>query len=311
MTQTKLPIFSDKDDFLNSLSGKGKSKYKRYSGLPLRYKGGKSLAVGYIIEHIPGNTKTLMSPFIGGASVEIACAKELNINVSGYDVFDLLVNYWQAQIADAKQLADVLSQWDANRSTFDDIKSELKDIWDGSPHFISDIELAAMYWYNHNLSYGPEFLGWMSSNYESRKKYLSAIDKVREFECPNLSVSQGDFVDTIPSHINDFLYCDPPYYLDDGKVFRGLYPNGNFPVHHKGFNHEILRDLLHSHKNGFVLSYNDCETIREWYNDFTIIEVKWQYTLGQGDTRVGKNRADSETDHTKKSHEILIIKGST
>lgn len=306
MTQTTLPIISEKDLFLSNL--RSQNKYKRYSGLPLRYAGGKSLAVGHIIEHIPSDVKTLMSPFIGGASVEVACAKELNTNVSGYDIFDLLTNYWQVQISNAVPLADTLSQWNSNKETFDSIKSELRDIWHDSQHFISDIELAAMYWYNHNLSYGPEFLGWMSSNYESRKRYLRAVDTVRHFQCPNLRVDQGDFVDTIPAHINDFLYCDPPYYLDDGKMFRGLYPNGNFPVHHKYFNHQCLRDLLHSHKNGFVLSYNDCETIRDWYKDFTIVEVTWQYTLGQGDTRIGKNRIDSGSDHVKKSHELLIVK---
>ena len=40
----------------------------------------------------------------------------------------------------------------------------------------------------------------------------------------------------------------------------------------------------------------DCETIREWYKDFNIDEPKWQHTFGQrSDTRIGKNRAKSET----------------
>ena len=29
-----------------------------------------------------------------------------------------------------------------------------------------------------------------------------------------------------------------------------------------------LRDLLHSHNGSFILSYNNCETIREYYKDF-------------------------------------------
>ena len=61
-----------KNYFLVSHNG-----YKRYLGSPLRYAGGKSLAVGHILEHLPNNLNKVVSPFIGGGSVEIAIAKEL------------------------------------------------------------------------------------------------------------------------------------------------------------------------------------------------------------------------------------------
>jgi DNA adenine methylase len=58
-----------------------------------------------------------------------------------------------------------------------------------------------------------------------------------------------------------------------------------------------------------VLSYNDCSTVREWYADFRIVEVEWQYTLGQGETRIGKNRLENSADgYVKDSHELLIVK---
>ena len=122
-------------------------------------------------------------------------------------------------------------------------------------------------------------------------------------------MSQGIFEETIPKHNGDFLYCDPPYFLEgDSKMFRGIYPQRNFPIHHKGFNHARLYHLLTMHKGGFMLSYNDCETIRQWYSDCKIIEVEWQYTLGQGETRIGKNRIENGTNHhVKKSHELIIV----
>ena len=57
-----------------------------------------------------------------------------------------------------------------------------------------------------------------------------------------------------------------------------------------------------------MLSYNDCSITREWYADFRVLEVQWQYTLGQGETRIGKNRVESGTRHVKQSHELLIVK---
>lgn len=75
---------------LDKLRSKTKQdSYKRYLGTPLRYAGGKTLAVGHIVALLPENIKRVISPFIGGASVEIAIAKELELEVIGYDIFDI------------------------------------------------------------------------------------------------------------------------------------------------------------------------------------------------------------------------------
>jgi DNA adenine methylase len=62
------------------------------------------------------------------------------------------------------------------------------------------------------------------------------------------------------------------------------------------------------HKGGFILSYNDAPTIREWYKNFEIVELPVQYTMGQGETRIGVNRKAKNTNHVKKTQELLIIK---
>ena len=154
---------SIRGDFLARLSGKGKNKYARYNGLPLRYAGGKSLAVGHVIEQLPDGLDRLVSPFFGGGSVEIACAKELGINVQGYDIFDVLVNYWLVQIRKPAHLAMLLRQWEPNKETYAKVKIRLKAHWDETKKVEDKDELAALYWFNHNLSYGPGFLGWISA----------------------------------------------------------------------------------------------------------------------------------------------------
>ena len=74
------------------------NQYKRVVVSPLRYAGGKSLAVGFVVELLPDNLKRIISPFFGGGSIEIACNKYLNLEIIGYDIFDILINYWQIQI---------------------------------------------------------------------------------------------------------------------------------------------------------------------------------------------------------------------
>ena len=300
---------SRKQEFLWSL-GSDERTYARYIGTPIRYAGGKSLAVGHVVEAIPSHVTHLVSPFFGGGSVEVACARELGMSVQGYDVFDILTNYWDVQLNRPAELADRIERWKPTPETYKAVKQRLRSHWDGDKPIDDALELAAHYWFNHNLSYGPGFLGWMSKIYQDEERVQRLVQRVRNFNVPHVQVSQGSFEDTIKKHRGDFLYCDPPYYLeDDSKMFRGIYPQRNFPVHHKGFDHATLRDLLMAHEGGFVLSYNDCSTIREWYAGFSVREVRWQYTLGQGETRIGKNRIENGThSNVKKSHEIIIYR---
>ncbi len=284
-----------------------KNAYKRYLGTPLRYAGGKTLAVGLVIEKFPDNIERLVSPFLGGASVEIAAAKELEVPVIGYDIFDILINYWYYQINEPKKLADRLRQFPPTRQEFKRVKSVLKKHWDNKEK-LEGLELAAYYYFNSNTSYGPHFLGWPSNVYLNEIRYTKMIDRVENFKVKDFEVYSESFENVMDKHKNDFLYCDPPYYLDgDSKTFVGMYPHRNFPIHHVGFRHDRLRDFLLNHNGGFVLSYNDCSIIRDWYQDFEMTEPTWQYTFSQGDTRIGENRQrDNNGSYIKKSHELLI-----
>lgn len=116
-----------KECFLHALKG-DTLKYKRYTKSPLRYGGGKSLAVGLIVEHFPNDISRIISPFIGGGSVEVASALELNLEVKAFDIFDILVNFWQLASTNSQKLYDELCQLEPNKETYAWIKDELKSI---------------------------------------------------------------------------------------------------------------------------------------------------------------------------------------
>ena len=292
---------------------------------PIRYAGGKSRAYDFISSYIPfwPRPKTIVSPFMGGGSLETRWASEMGINVIGYDVFDILVNYWKHQIEKPEQLYDILKGLEPSKEQYDEIKDILlhwdkvqnmfkgwkTDHYDRKPQPLNDDLGAAYYWFNHNLSYGPMFLGWFSSIYLKKESlYENSLQRVRDFSCPNLSVKQSSFDKVIPNYKKDFIYADPPYYMEkseDNKMFKAIYPNSNFALHHIHFDHELLRDQLHSHEGKFLLSYNDCEWVRENYKDFKFKTPEWAYSYGQGETRIGKNKKNNDP---KQSHEILIIK---
>lgn len=289
---------------------------------PLRYAGGKSRAIKHI-GHLAKNETKIVSPFIGGGSLEVFWANQQK-NVIGYDVFDVLVNFWNVLLNKKDELIEELKEITPDSKSYKDIKEELmktpntqKMMEDWKTDFyvrentkkLSDVKLAAYYYFNHNCSYGPGYLGWGSSVYLNEDKWNKMISNIQKFKSPYLKVNEGSFEEIIPKHNTDFLYLDPPYYTKsdgDNKMHAAIYPMKNIPVHHDGFDHELLRDLLKNHKGKFVLSYNNCETIREYYKEFNQSFPSWNYSMGNGETRIGKNRKEMGIANSKDSHEILI-----
>lgn len=318
--------------YLDSIKNKNGS-YKRICISPLRYAGGKSKAIGVILENLPKlKSKKIVSPFFGGGSFELCLSQNLDIEVIGYDIFDLLVNFWNVLIHHKDEFIQELKKFTINEEEFTYNRHVLLHYWEKvKPKDLiyntkNKLELkeedkiklddnkimqAVYYYYNMTLSYGPMFLGWPSSNEINKEKFKRKLRKLEQLNLKNVNVFCKDFESVLEMHKDDFLFLDPPYYLEgDSKMFKGMYPNCNFAIHHNGFNHIKLAELLKTHRGGFLLTYNNCSKIRELYQNQNCLfqYPEWQYTYGQGETRIGKNREKSTNTNIKESHEIIIIK---
>ncbi len=333
--QSELPRLLENEcqkEYLKQFLAKHKTKkgYKRIVSSPLRYAGGKTKAVGILLELLPVlKEKKVVSPFFGGGSFELALAKELGFEIIGYDVFGMLVNFWNQILTKPEELAKVLATMKPTEEAFTRNRNILLTYWEtikpASLQYktknrleLTDEEKtclnnnpllqAAHYYYNMQLSYGPMFLGWPSKVYLKESRYKEILEKVKTFKPGNVKVACASFEEVIAKHPNDFLFLDPPYYLGgESKMFKGMYPNCNFAIHHNGFDHKKLAELLNKHKGGFLLTYNDCPEVRAFYKDFKQVFPSWQYTYGQGEKRIGKNREEGTGDNIKESHEIVII----
>jgi len=52
---------------------------------------------------------------------------------------------------------------------------------------------------------------------------------------------------------------------------------------HESFNHQLLFDLLNIKKK-WIITYNDCNYIRNMYKDYIIIDVNWSYGMNKSKT---------------------------
>ena len=75
-------------------------------------------------------------------------------------------------------------------------------------------------------------------------------------------------------HPDTLFYLDPPYV---GTESYYKTPSG-FNIDQ----HIALAEILKGIKGRFVLSYNDCEVVRDLYKGFEIIEVSTLYSLRGG-----------------------------
>lgn len=255
---------------------------EKYDGLiqvsaksPLRYPGGKFRAIKHIIRYFPDDLETLASPFFGGGSVELACASQ-GIKVYGYDGFEPLVNFWQVAIEDAPQLARLVYTYHPlTRSKFYALQKRFFTLSDRVDR------AAAFFVLNRSSFSGTTFSGGMSPGHPRFNE--NAIERLANLQVENISVSHADFKDSLARHEDDFLYLDPPYANGEN-----LYGNkGNM---HDGFDHKGLAEILNVRK-GWVLSYNDCEQVRNLYPNSKFVTPHWTYGMS----------------NNKRSNEVLIL----
>lgn len=247
----------------------------------LRYPGGKSRAVKKIVEYFPSDLKEMCSPFFGGGAIELEMASK-GVIVSGFDTFKLLVNFWNHALANKESNANkefifrVTSMYQEGVS-----KEEFKTYQEHLSNYVKeDCYSASVFYMLNRCSFsGTTLSGGMSP--KTPRFTESSIQRLKDFECKTLTVEYGHFDDTIEYYTNVrnvFKYCDPPY-LIESKLY------GIKGDTHKNFDHEWLASSLKK-SNNWILSYNDCEWVRETYKDYKIVELNFPYGMSKSKTEL-------------------------
>lgn len=230
---------------------------------PLRYPGGKTRGVEFIIRFFPKNLDKLLSPFFGGGSIELYVAAK-GTQVYGYDIFSPLVEFWQCLITQPKELANEVEKY------FPLPKEMFYELQKTQTQFKSKIQRAAVYYVLNRCSFsGATLSGGMSPDHP--RFTITSIDRLREFQNLNIKVNKADFRKSLQMHPFTFTYLDPPYLIKSSLYGK----KGNA---HKDFEHEELADILKKREH-WILSYNDCEEIRELYAGFHILTPNWKYGM--------------------------------
>ena len=256
---------------------------------PLRYPGGKTRACkiieNVILQHFDITSfDTIISPFFGGGSFEFYMQNKYGVMLIVNDKFTPLYNFWkQVKINKAilcEELREIKAvskeQFIAYRKTIMDLQANI-------------LQQATQYFVINRCSFsGSTLSGGFSEEASSKRFTQSSINRIEALDLTNIEIYNEDFYDFVNTYTpieKALLFLDPPYYLESNSKLYGN--NGDL---HEGFNHNLLFELLTTKKN-WVLTYNNCEYIRNLYKDYIILDVNWSYGMNT----------------TKASSEIIII----
>lgn len=237
---------------------------------PLRYPGGKSRAAQSIVRRFfPKSTQAVISPFLGGGSVELALAEQ-GTEVFASDAFQPLITFWNALLHDREALVEAVRA--IPKMTPELFKYFQNGLRNGQVSGV--LEAAWFFAINRSSFSGVTLCGGMSPG--TPRFTESSMERLASFREPRLSVTPEaeDFETFLRKYPDMLAYCDPPY-MTDGKLYGD---NGSL---HKDFDHERLRRVLGERRN-WVLSYNDCPEVRELYTGFKILTPDWNYGMTGG-----------------------------
>ena len=248
---------------------------------PLRYAGAKSRAVELLCGFVPSDVREVVSPFIGGGSVELGLTGR-GVRVFGYDAFPPVVTCWEALLGHPEALCgrvrELLREHD--KTTLEAVQRA------GLDESLPALDRAALFlilcgigWNGRALrsvGVSPFFLdseGLPRLQHPTKKRVLIHLSRIESFQNPLLSVEQADFRESLARHPDMFAYCDPPY----PTPYYGVY--GDSAVYHEKFPHEALAGILRQRQR-WMLSYNDHELVRELYpeSEFHWDRLVWNHT---------------------------------
>ncbi len=220
--------------------------------------GGKNRLKKHIIPLIPEDTERYIEVFGGAGWVLFAKEQHPKQMEVFNDIDGNLINLYRQIKYNCDELQKEVD-WLQSRELFNEYRHQIE-----SNTHLTDIQRAARYLYIIKCSFGST-----KSSFATAPKGVNGIlHKLPDYQkrLSKVIIENRDFENLIKTYDRPkaLFYLDPPY-VNTEKYYSAF----NF----KTSDHERLNALLRTIKGRFILSYNDCDFIRELYKDYNIINI--------------------------------------
>ena len=188
--------------------------------------------------------------------------------INSRDEFSMIRTFLEKQEPDTTFLQEELTLAEQNLSPpdYEEIRAILLENAQ-----MTDVKRAAAFFKLIRYSYGSGCTSFGCQPFDVRKCF-DAIWQASHRLSETL-IENKDFEALIRQYDRDnaFFYCDPPYYETEG----------HYEVVFRKEDHMRLRDTLKACRGKWMVSYNDCDFIRELYDGYYITAVTRLNNLAQ------------------------------
>lgn len=278
---------------------------KNFIKSPLNYTGGKYKLLSQIIPLFPQNIDTFVEPFAGGLNVS------LNVQANSYVLNDgctELIELWNFfKIVDLKSfLYDIdkkISYYDLSLHNVEGY-NKLREDRNKSKDNSLLLFLLICYGFNHQIRFNNKGdfnipFGKERSSYNKviKKNLIDTIQRIQSYK--NLTFTNIDFrkIDFSKLGSNDFVYCDPPYYITTATYNSCWGEKEEI---------ELLETLSNLNKKGTKFALSNVlehhgqvnEILKNWIeeNNFKVIDLNMTY----------KNSNYHKKEKSSSSREVLV-----
>ncbi len=243
---------------------------------PLRYPGGKQKAISQIARMFPASAREYREPMLGGGSVYLH-ARNIGLAQSYWvnDKFTELVAFWRT-VQDDKKCKKLMRELEELRASFKSSEQIKKYFYKAREENPTDLyRMAFLFFFFNRVTFsGTTRAGGFSSSASINRFTASSIERLKLLPeaFRDTHITELDFAEVIKAPGKDvFVFLDPPYFTASKLYGR----NGGL---HQ-FDHDRLANILRKSPHKFLITYDDCEEIRELYSWANLKEWRLQYGM--------------------------------
>ena len=242
---------------------------------PLRYPGGKSRVAETLVSLMP-EFKEYREPFLGGGSVYLTAVQERPeckfwVNDLYYDLYC----FWEMARDDMPELVKGVTEM---RDEYQGRGRELHNKLVGEIAGYSEMDKAKAFFAINRITFsGISLAGGYSQESFDKRFTPSSIERLEKIGplLQDTKITCLDYSELLREPGEGvFIFLDPPYYT---ATDSGLYgKNGEL---HRGFDHERFAEEVKNCKHKWMITYDNCDYIKELYKDFNVIPFEFTYGM--------------------------------
>jgi len=264
---------------------------------PLRYPGGKSKAIKMLLQYVPIYSE-FREPFVGGASVFLSLKqahpfKKYWINDLNNDLYHFWLNLRNNPLGLIRGIENI-------KETYADGRKLHKKFIEKKG--VNSLEKAIRFFVLNRITFSGtiEAGGYSQAAFQSRFTD-SSIERLKKASTllVDTKITNFDYEKIVEIPGKDvFVFLDPPYLSTTKSKLYGK--NGNL---HTSFDHERFAEVMKKTNHKWMITYDNCEKIKEMFSFANIISWELQY----GMNNYKKEKADKGKELIITNYKINLL----